>query len=352
MNARLYDAKLHRFLASDNFIQDSGNSQSYNRYGYVLNNPLRFTDPSGEIAFVPILLGMAYGAIIGAATSAVIYSATALITQDWNIKSFGKSVLFDAVGGGFGAVGGQIGSFGQSIGYNILSNMASNAATNLAFGNEITIGNLVGAAVGGFVSSQIGNFNGVKGNDFENIAAEIGFNSTRGALTGSTEGAIGAIIDGKNVKDGIIQGAMYGAISGGTLSVTNILLMGPAYLPEREYGNFRNDRPVYRKGHFLWLKSTGISFGRNLVTRLTGDLKFDEYLHAHETGHFIQQRKLGFANFYGKIFGEYMREGFNESYDISGTLEFDANLHSLKMNGYFWSNKYQYINNSNYEYFY
>ncbi len=48
MNARLYDAKLHRFVASDNFIQDASNPQNYNRYGYVLNNPLKYNDPSGE----------------------------------------------------------------------------------------------------------------------------------------------------------------------------------------------------------------------------------------------------------------------------------------------------------------
>src|SRR5690606_34632775 len=40
MNARLYDAKLHRFLAPDNFVQDPSNPQNYNRYGYVMNNPL------------------------------------------------------------------------------------------------------------------------------------------------------------------------------------------------------------------------------------------------------------------------------------------------------------------------
>lgn len=51
MNARLYDAKLHRFLAPDNFIQDPSNSQNYNRYGYVLNNPLKHNDPSGEFIF-------------------------------------------------------------------------------------------------------------------------------------------------------------------------------------------------------------------------------------------------------------------------------------------------------------
>ena len=48
MNGRLYDPKLRRFLAPDNYIQDLGNTQNFNRYGYVLNNPLMYTDPSGE----------------------------------------------------------------------------------------------------------------------------------------------------------------------------------------------------------------------------------------------------------------------------------------------------------------
>ncbi|MCI9843341.1 RHS repeat-associated core domain-containing protein [Flavobacterium pectinovorum] len=48
MNARLYDPLLHRFLQVDNYIQDPANTQNYNQYGYVLNNPLLYTDPSGN----------------------------------------------------------------------------------------------------------------------------------------------------------------------------------------------------------------------------------------------------------------------------------------------------------------
>ena len=48
MNGRLYDPKLHRFLMPDNNLQDPTNSQNFNRYGYVLNNPLMYIDPSGE----------------------------------------------------------------------------------------------------------------------------------------------------------------------------------------------------------------------------------------------------------------------------------------------------------------
>ncbi len=48
MNGRIYDPKLHRFLQPDNNIQDPFNTQNFNRYGYVLNNPLKYSDPSGE----------------------------------------------------------------------------------------------------------------------------------------------------------------------------------------------------------------------------------------------------------------------------------------------------------------
>ena len=47
MNGRIYDAKLGRFLQADPVIQFPHYSQSYNRYSYVLNNPLAYTDPSG-----------------------------------------------------------------------------------------------------------------------------------------------------------------------------------------------------------------------------------------------------------------------------------------------------------------
>ncbi len=51
MNGRLYDPVVGRFLSPDPFVQAPGFTQSYNRYSYCLNNPLKFTDPSGEIAW-------------------------------------------------------------------------------------------------------------------------------------------------------------------------------------------------------------------------------------------------------------------------------------------------------------
>ena len=39
---------LDQFIQPDDIISDLSNPQSYNRYSYVLNNPLRYTDPSGH----------------------------------------------------------------------------------------------------------------------------------------------------------------------------------------------------------------------------------------------------------------------------------------------------------------
>ncbi len=47
MNGRVYDPALARFLSPDPFITNPANSQNYNRYSYCLNNPLKYTDPSG-----------------------------------------------------------------------------------------------------------------------------------------------------------------------------------------------------------------------------------------------------------------------------------------------------------------
>jgi RHS repeat-associated protein len=50
MNGRVYDPVIGRFISADPVIQSPFESQNFNRYTYVMNNPLKYTDPSGFVA--------------------------------------------------------------------------------------------------------------------------------------------------------------------------------------------------------------------------------------------------------------------------------------------------------------
>ena len=46
-NARYYDPVLGRFIPADPLVPGAPNPQAFNRYSYVLNNPLKYVDPTG-----------------------------------------------------------------------------------------------------------------------------------------------------------------------------------------------------------------------------------------------------------------------------------------------------------------
>ena len=56
MNGRIYDPRLGRFLQADPYVQNASNLQSFNRYSYVFNNPLAYTDPSGYFSLKAFFL--------------------------------------------------------------------------------------------------------------------------------------------------------------------------------------------------------------------------------------------------------------------------------------------------------
>jgi hypothetical protein len=48
MNGRIFDPLIGRFLQTDPFVQDPGNLQNFDRFGYCYNNPTTCVDPSGH----------------------------------------------------------------------------------------------------------------------------------------------------------------------------------------------------------------------------------------------------------------------------------------------------------------
>ena len=179
MNGRLYDSTTHRFLSPDNYVQNPYNTQNFNRYSYVLNNPLSSIDPSGESI---ILVAAVVGAILGAASGALTAHANgAQGFWEW----------FGYVGGG-AVIGGLSG--------------VSAAAISIAGGGAVLAGATAGAISGAGFGGLASGWNG------RAIA--------KGALFGFGSGAIGA---GLSALIGGGVGAFFGGVAG---SITNTLAHG------------------------------------------------------------------------------------------------------------------------------
>jgi RHS repeat-associated protein len=85
MNARLYDPALGRFLSPDPYMQSPDFSQNFNRYSYCLNNPLRYSDPSGKITWNDIFGGLAFvGGIVLEFVPGMQWLGTSLIVTGFS----------------------------------------------------------------------------------------------------------------------------------------------------------------------------------------------------------------------------------------------------------------------------
>jgi len=80
MNGRIYDPVTSRFLSPDNYVQMPENSQSFNRYTYCLNNPLKYTDPDGQWFGIDDLLIAGIGFAAG-------YISNGLMSGNWGWES-------------------------------------------------------------------------------------------------------------------------------------------------------------------------------------------------------------------------------------------------------------------------
>lgn len=162
MNGRLYDPYLGRMLSPDNLVHTDFGTQGYNRYSYAANNPLKYTDPSGEIVWAPII------------AFAIWNGALNLAVNMQNVNNFGDGLGYFVIGAAAGAVGG-------------IAGQAAAASTTFASGALI-------GGVGSFGSSLI-------------------------------QGAGSAALNGSdyNIKWALIAGGI-GAITGGLAGHTNARL--------------------------------------------------------------------------------------------------------------------------------
>ncbi len=118
MNGRVYDPTLGRFISADPFVQFPDNGQSLNRYSYVLNNPLSYSDPSGflSLGFLKKAFKVVASYFIAVIPGVNVFVAGFLIgfLNGGTLKSgFIGAVTMGAFQklGGAGAIAGKIGGF-------------------------------------------------------------------------------------------------------------------------------------------------------------------------------------------------------------------------------------------------
>ncbi len=110
MNGRLYEPSISRFMQPDPMVQDPGNLQNYDRYGYCFNNPTTCTDPSGYSAWTrfrdAVIRGVAAWAdgmgCAGACSAAVAYHQA---RRNGSVASAWRSAIAAYVGANVGDSG-------------------------------------------------------------------------------------------------------------------------------------------------------------------------------------------------------------------------------------------------------
>lgn len=82
MNGRMYDPQNARMLSADPILHDASSSQAYNKYSYCINNPLKYTDPSGyDFSFSTKNADVTFNSMYGSNTSGNSYGGNATLND-------------------------------------------------------------------------------------------------------------------------------------------------------------------------------------------------------------------------------------------------------------------------------
>jgi RHS repeat-associated protein len=220
MNGRVYDPFLGRFTSADPTVQQPFNSQGWNRYAYVGNNPLAFTDPNGygwlsflSHIFNPVQILQDHVSILRAAYHVPVLGTVlnVAITGVVTYYTGGCVACGTAVASAL-QTGVTSGKLGLALEAGAIAAVEAEAAQ---FGPEVS-----GAVTGALTSAQGGSFRrGFEVGAFAGFAAGIPDAGPVGnILVNATVSGTASVIGGGKFESGAINGAA-GAFANGALTV-------------------------------------------------------------------------------------------------------------------------------------
>jgi hypothetical protein len=119
----MYDPRLGRFLSPDPFVQAPTDPQNFNRYSYCLNNPLKYTDPSGESIIAAIIIGAIVSSAVDYSMQVVFNYLSGYSGKDaWFKKVDFFDIAVSGVFGGFTAGCGTAAKTGSRLGKWVIKN--------------------------------------------------------------------------------------------------------------------------------------------------------------------------------------------------------------------------------------
>lgn len=230
MNGRVYDPLTAQFFSPDPVLTDAGNWLDYNRYGYCLNNPFRYTDPSGYTWWAEN-----GGKVLSAGASIVVGAVVGIATGGTGVPAMIASGMASGAAGGF--AGGAVyvaatgGSFGEAMGAGLQGAVIGGMMGGASVGFPAGVGAAFGHTVGGFGRELLragahGTFNGLlnmaQGGSFGGGFAIGALSSLAGSIIPNSPylpfvtGAVGAGTAwafGENPMSGFSQGFAIGTLN-------------------------------------------------------------------------------------------------------------------------------------------
>jgi RHS repeat-associated protein len=223
-NARLYDPVMCRFTTADTIVPDWTNPQTLNRYAYVTNNPLKYTDPSGHALhwaaaiFISMLVGMVVGGVM------------AYLNGGSVAKGMFYGAITGAISGAFFGVAGAVSAKAtatQAAMAHVVAGAMSGAVNAAITGGDIGQGTLIGAISAG-ASKWLG--------------GKMGTNSMPGPEEFAARTALGAVMGGVTAKmagGDFAQGAFQGALTAALAMIANDLVHDIIDKVKLEYAQFK-----------------------------------------------------------------------------------------------------------------